>query len=237
MLMCLKKLVDLKLINMKITEEMKLEIRKMNKAGIGKRKIAQHFGFATSSIWYVLNTDKAKFQNKKYWLKTRHKRLKPQLDSYQYMGRTYRHGMTDHPLYGVWYSMISRCDNPKDTSYRLYGARGIRVCKNWYKIENFLKDMGDRPNGTSIDRIDVNGDYSKTNCRWATRKEQALNTRRNIDKIKFSGKLQTLSEWSDETGIPYQVLYRRLFKGKWSISKALTTEILTKYRNHEYNSK
>lgn len=87
--------------------------------------------------------------------------------------------------YTTWDNMIQRCKNPKRNFYEYYGGRGIKVCTRWLKFENFLKDMGERPEGTSIDRIDPNGNYELNNCRWATKLQQANNTRKtNRAKIK-----------------------------------------------------
>jgi hypothetical protein len=90
-----------------------------------------------------------------------------------------RHGHTSRlgvsPTYSSWHSMKARCLNKKVHTYKYYGGRGITVCERWLKFENFLEDMGERPNGFSIDRIDNNGNYEHSNCRWTTQKEQQRN--------------------------------------------------------------
>jgi hypothetical protein len=79
--------------------------------------------------------------------------------------------------------MRTRCENPNSKNFKHYGGRGISVCKQWSNFENFLKDMGERPFGKSIDRIDVNGNYEPTNCKWSTTAEQA-NNKRNSKNAK-----------------------------------------------------
>lgn len=87
-----------------------------------------------------------------------------------------RHGMTKSREYGSWDSMIQRCTNQRKDNYQNYGGKGITVCDRWLEsFENFFADMGPRPEGTSLDRIDVNGNYEPSNCRWASDSQQLFN--------------------------------------------------------------
>lgn len=89
----------------------------------------------------------------------------------------HRHGYSRTPTYYTWEGIIQRCNNSNDDSYYLYGGRGITVCEEWKLFTNFLKDMGEKPNRRSLDRIDNDKGYYKENCRWATPRQQALNRR------------------------------------------------------------
>lgn len=120
-----------------------------------------------------------------------------------------------------WEVMIKRCCNPKSDHYKDYGGRGVTVCDRWLDYNNFLKDMGERPLGTTIDRYPNNdGNYEPTNCRWGTPKQQA-NNRRNNRILTAFGKTQTLLEWSKEYKIPTGTLAGRLYAGN-AIEDALT---------------
>lgn len=89
-----------------------------------------------------------------------------------------KHGMVDSPTYTSWYAMWGRCNNPNDSRYEDYGGRGIQVCERWKRFQNFLEDMGFRPDGKTLDRKDVNGNYEPGNCRWSDSFEQAANKRK-----------------------------------------------------------
>lgn len=95
-----------------------------------------------------------------------------------------RHSMSRTPIYRIWKAMVRRCENKNTRDYRWYGGAGVRVCERWRTFENFYADMGDAPEGRSIDRIDPYGDYGPDNCRWATWPEQVANKRANFAPLK-----------------------------------------------------
>lgn len=98
--------------------------------------------------------------------------------------------------------MKLRCLNPNNHAFSDYGGRGIKICEEWMAFENFLADMGERPDNMTLDRIDVNGNYEPSNCRWATMKEQCNNRRSNFN-ITHQGRTQTLTQWCEELGLNY----------------------------------
>lgn len=97
-----------------------------------------------------------------------------------------KHGLSHTPIYRVWSSMISRCHNPNHDAYENYGARGIKVCEEWKTFEGFFASMGFPPEGLSLDRINNEIGYHPSNCRWATRSEQASNTRKALKYADFN---------------------------------------------------
>lgn len=130
------------------------------------------------------------------------------------------HGMSGTPTHKSWTSMKSRCLNPNFPCYIDYGARGITVCEKWMSFENFLSDMGIRPDGTTLDRIDNKKGYSPDNCRWATKIEQQRNTSLNRI-IEFNGERLTQAEWSERVGIKQSTISYRMRNG-WTPLEALS---------------
>lgn len=141
------------------------------------------------------------------------------------------HGMANTPAYFAWKNILNRCDYPKTDSYKHYGGRGITYDPKWKTFEGFWEDMSSGYfEGSSIDRIDNNGNYSKENCRWVSAKQQARN-KRNNHRLTYKGKTQTLVEWAEELNIPRQTLQSRITQQKWSTEKALSTPVRAQYRH------
>lgn len=139
------------------------------------------------------------------------------------------HGYSGTRTHVSWAGMIQRCSDPNSTSYPRYGALGITVNERWKKFENFFADMGERPDGCSLDRIDPRKNYEPGNCRWATDDEQA-NNKRNNRVIEVNGKSMTVTEASRLTGIPAHVLFRRVSKG-WSDADVIAVPVVRNKKN------
>ena len=131
-----------------------------------------------------------------------------------------QHKMSDTPTYHSWEQMIQRCTDLRCKDYKWYGARGIRVCERWTNFRNFFADMGVRPEGTSIDRINGEGHYQPDNCRWADKFQQKHNRADNL-LLTFQGRTQPAILWARERGINRSTLYSRIRAG-WTTSRALS---------------
>lgn len=144
--------------------------------------------------------------------------------------RSLRHGHANvgkiSPTYKTWESMMRRGRGTDPEKRKYYIERGITVCERWMKFENFLADMGERPNGASLDRIDVNGGYEPENCRWATQRQQSRN-RRNNRILEFDGRAQPVADWAEYLGINQGTILSRLRAG-WSVESALFKPIRRK---------
>ncbi len=134
--------------------------------------------------------------------------------------RNTTHGLSKTATWQSFHTMIQRCENPNNPKYPRYGGRGILVCDKWHRFEEFFKDMGLKPEGKTIGRIDNDGHYEPANCEWQTDEEQARN-RSNNRIVEFNGEKHLLVEWSEKMGIPHGALRQRLHRG-WSVERALT---------------
>lgn len=137
------------------------------------------------------------------------------------------HGMVDTKLYKTWLGMKARCTNVNNKKYKNYGGRGISICPEWKKeFLNFyewsVKSGWNKK--LSIDRVNNDGNYEPSNCKWSTWKEQE-NNRSNNAWYEYKGETKTISQWSDIYGIPYKTIACRILKHKWDIEKSLLTPI------------
>lgn len=133
------------------------------------------------------------------------------------------HGSSNTREYAIWSGLKRRCLCPNDPAYANYGGRGITVSPEWEtSFETFFADMGKRPVGATIERKDNNLGYRKDNCIWATRKEQNRN-RRDTRRVEHDGELLCVAEWAERLNLPYKVLHARLFRYRWTVSRAFST--------------
>lgn len=132
------------------------------------------------------------------------------------------HGMSETAEHAIWCKMIARCTCPTDGAYPDYGGRGITVDPSWLCFPKFAADMGPRPSPEhSLDRRDNDGPYAKTNCRWATKRQQARNRRSNRIVI-YQGQRMALAEACSRRGVKYSIVLQRMWRG-WSFRRAMTT--------------
>ncbi len=141
------------------------------------------------------------------------------------------HGHTKNgstsPEWNSWRAMVNRCTHPTHKNWKTYGAIGITVCKEWLGpggFDNFFAHMGKRPEGTTLDRIDVTKGYFPGNCRWASNSVQSKN-KRTSRRLVYRGQSKLLTEWASEFGLKRECLRDRLDKLGWNITKALNTPV------------
>lgn len=134
------------------------------------------------------------------------------------------HGMTNDPTYRSWRAMKSRCLNKNATGHQRYASMGITITPRWVSFDAFLEDMGPRPLGYTLDRIDNSRGYCKENCRWATKFEQNNNTRANV-VVEHDGKAMTVAQWARTIGIKEITLRKRLQKKHWSVADCLSRPV------------
>lgn len=140
------------------------------------------------------------------------------------VARSRTHGMVGSRTYSSWTTMKVRCTSPQHRSFENYGGRGIVVCDRWKNsFENFLSDMGPRPDGRTLDRIDNDGNYEPGNCRWAPEQVQRRN-KRNTVYLEVFGEKISLPDAAERFGVPSDQLRWRLKKG-WSMEAAVTTAL------------
>jgi len=135
------------------------------------------------------------------------------------------HGLSNKTIYNTWKTMLHRCENRTDKRYNNYGGRGITVCEEWHdivKFYNWAVDNGYKE-GLSIDRINGNGNYEPSNCRWATREEQANNLKSN-KKYTVNGRTESIKTWGKISGIPECVISSRIRRG-WDVEEAVTLKV------------
>lgn len=147
--------------------------------------------------------------------------------------RTAPAGASSNPLHKVWWHIIDRCENPRNRSFKDYGARGIRVAKRWKTgdahatgFECFLADMGPRQKGMTIERVQGDRDYEPGNCIWLPKGDQSKN-RRGVRLVRIGDRVKTIPDWCLETGIDYWTAIRRVARG-WPPDKAVTEPIRKK---------
>ena len=136
-----------------------------------------------------------------------------------------KHKLSNSRLYRIWANMKTRCENPNRKDYKRYGQRGVIVCEEWHDFPTFYEwaISNGYKDGLTLDRIDSNGNYEPSNCRWATAKEQC-NNRTNNHTITYNGETKTIAQWAEERNINHDTLYSRINRMNWDIGRALEYE-------------
>ncbi len=145
------------------------------------------------------------------------------------------HGMSGTKIYSIWVGMRSRCENKNHNKYGYYGGRGIGVCSAWSVFSSFYSDMGDKPEGVTLERIDNSLGYSPSNCTWASHSVQSRNKRNNA-KIEVDGECHLLCDFLEGGAISTHSVYMRVNKYNFSLNEAISTPIRSNQRIEKYNS-
>lgn len=143
----------------------------------------------------------------------------------------YKHGHSVRKLtsktYETWQNMIQRCYNSNTTDYKDYGGRGIKVCKRWHKFENFLEDMGERPDNLTIERTNNELGYSKDNCIWTGRFSQSINKRTTIFVVYEDNKISLIEAYKkSKSKVPYGTVVNRISQYNWALQDALFKPVI-----------
>lgn len=132
-----------------------------------------------------------------------------------------KHGGAGTPEFKIWVGMRNRCNNPNNQAFRHYGGRGIKVCERWNDFSSFLEDMGKRPRGACIERLNNDADYSPENCAWSTDRKFQSRNRRGLRQITINGVTRCKSEWAEINGLKEITVDKRIKKG-WPEEIAVT---------------
>lgn len=146
------------------------------------------------------------------------------------------HGMSNTRVFKIWSSMLRRCRDKNHICYKYYGERGITVCERWLKFENFYSDMGDPPELFSIDRINPNGNYDPSNCKWSSTKEQNGNKTTTIF-MTLDGVTMNLTQWAKKIGVSPASLHHRVAKLGLPDDVAIKTPFTKSTSNKKFNIK
>lgn len=158
---------------------------------------------------------------RKYYMSNLNTQVEPMCPDCRTASRPSK-GMYKHPLFATWKGMKDRCLNTQSRWFHRYGGRGVLICDRWLQdFRNFAEDMGERPDGTTIDRIDKDGNYEPGNCRWAVHLEQQRN-RSNNAEIEWGGRKNTLTELAEHAVVDVATLSYRLRAG-WELERAMIT--------------